>query len=156
MILLFKPDGAGSAAPEPARRRAIPDFQMARLDGQPWKLSDQRGKVLLLNFWASWCGPCRRETPGLVRLARDYGARGLEVAGVSMDENTADVHRFIAQYRVPYPILLPPAGNSVASGVESLPTTLLIDRQGRVARSYLGAESESVFRRDVERLLAER
>ena len=159
MVLLFKPEAASSSSPPPDRRVAMPEFQAAGLDGHTaWKLSDHRGKVVLLNFWASWCPPCRMETPGLVRLAREYAGKGLEVAGVAMDDSDqlGAVRRFVSERQIPYPILLPPPGDPLAAKVESLPTTLLIDPQGRVAKTYYGAESENVFRQDIDRLLAER
>ncbi len=132
------------------------DFQMNDLQGRPWKLSDHRGEVVLVNFWATWCGPCREETPGLVELARNFAGRGLEVAGVSMDEAGGDVPGFVRRYQIPYEILRPPAGPSIASNIDALPTSFLIDRQGRIARTYGGAYPESVFRKDVEQLLTER
>jgi thiol-disulfide isomerase/thioredoxin len=156
MILLFKPEPAASNPTEAGRRRVMSEFQAADLNGRPWKLSDYRGQVVLLNFWASWCPPCRMETPGLVRVAQDYAGRGVAFAGVAMDDDMAPVRKFVNSYHVPYPVLAPPAGDSFASRVESLPTTLLIDREGRIAKTYYGAESERVFRRDLDQGLAER
>jgi cytochrome c biogenesis protein CcmG/thiol:disulfide interchange protein DsbE len=141
---------------EPANRASMPDFQLPGLDGKIWKLSDHRGRVVLVNFWATWCPPCRMETPGLVDLANRYRGKGLEVVGISLDENGAEAVRpFVARYHVPYPVLLPDLNSSLASAIESLPTTLLVDRTGRVSKRYDGAVPEEVFRRDVERLLAE-
>lgn len=156
MVLLFKPEPAVSIPTAPDRRRPMPDYRAADLDGRPWNLGDHRGKVVLLNFWASWCPPCRIETPGLVRLARAYAGKGVEVAGVAMDDTMGPVRRFVADSSIPYPILVPEPGDTLAAKVESLPTTLLIDAHGRVAKTYYGAESERVFRQDIDRLLAER
>jgi thiol-disulfide isomerase/thioredoxin len=155
MVLLFKPHAADSPTLPPDRRHALPAYTASDLHGRRWDLADHRGKVVLLNFWASWCAPCRRETPGLVRLSRDYAGKPLEIVGVAMDDSMAPVRRFVAAAGIPYPTLLPDQDDPLASRVESLPTTLLIDARGRVAKTYYGAESEKVFRRDIERLLAE-
>jgi thiol-disulfide isomerase/thioredoxin len=156
MILLFKPEPVQSSPTEAGRRRAMSELSTADLNGKPWKLSDYRGQVVLLNFWASWCPPCRMETPGLVRVAQEYSGKGVAFAGVAMDDDMAPVRKFVDSYHVPYPVLVPPPGDSFASRVESLPTTLLIDREGRIAKAYNGAESERVFRQDLDQLLAER
>lgn len=140
----------------PSSRKDIPDLTFVDLDGKPWKLSDHRGHVVLVNFWASWCPPCRNETPGLVRLSDDYQSRGLEVAGVAMDEGGLEgVRRFVREYGISYPVLIPGAGSHLMSSIETLPTTFLIDKQGRLAAVYSGAMEEAVFRRGVDRLLAE-
>ncbi len=154
LTLLFKPDSATSYA-DSGKRRAMPDFSMKTLDGGSWSLSGHRGSVVLLNFWATWCPPCRQELPGLVRVAKAYRGRGVEVAGVSMDEEADLVRQFAAQHAISYPVLMPSPGEELASQVQSLPTSLLIDRHGRIAKTYVGAESEAVFRRDLETLLAE-
>ncbi len=154
LTLLFKPDSGTSYAAS-GKRRAMPDFHMNTLDGGSWSLSGHRGSVVLLNFWATWCPPCRQELPGLVRLAKTYRDRGVEVAGISMDEEAELVRQFAAQHAISYPVLLPRPGEELASQVQSLPTSLLIDRQGRIARTYVGAESEAVFRHDLDMLLAE-
>ncbi|HWQ54172.1 MAG TPA: TlpA disulfide reductase family protein [Bryobacteraceae bacterium] len=154
MILLFKPDAATSDLEAASERSSFGELRMAGLDGTPWNLADHRGKVVLVNFWATWCPPCRAETPGLVRIANDFAGK-VAVAGISLDEGTDEVHRFVADYKVPYPVLIPPADDAISAGVQSLPTTLLIDRQGRVAKTYRGAESERVFRHDIEHLLSE-
>ncbi len=89
-------------------------------------------------------------------MANEYKARGLEVVGIALDEEGEGVVRpFAAEYNIPYPVLMPPNGAQLSLMIEALPTTLLYDRQGRVAKRYVGAVSESVFRRDIELLLAE-
>lgn len=154
MILLFKPDAAVTPLKDEAGRGGTVELEMPDLSGAPWKLSDHRGKVVLVNFWATWCPPCRTETPALVRIAQEYEGR-VEIAGISLDEGLDEVRRFAASYDVPYPILIPPPGDALTARIQSLPTTLLIDRRGRVAKTYMGAEPERVFRRDIDRLLAE-
>jgi cytochrome c biogenesis protein CcmG/thiol:disulfide interchange protein DsbE len=154
LLLLLDPnlDKRGVSVP---RNRTL-SISLPDLDGRTWKLADQRGKIVLVNFWATWCTPCRNETPGLVRLANQYKIKGLEVVGISFDEDGPQgVRDFVAEYQIPYPILLPPEGHPLTSRIESLPTSLLIDRAGKVRKTYVGAVSESAFRADVDRLLNE-
>lgn len=132
----------------------MPGLEFQTLDGQPWHLSDYRGKPVLLNFWATWCSPCRMETPGLVRLAAQYRSKGLVVAGVSMDDGGLEaVRQFVHDFRVPYSVLLPNQDSPLLSEISSLPTTIFIDRQGRVAKTYYGAMPEKLFRAEADRLL---
>lgn len=149
---------SSGATTSAGKRKPMPDLAFVDLNGKPWKLSDHRGQVVLVNFWASWCPPCRKEMPRLVRLSNDYRSKGLEVVGVAMDEGGLEgVRRFVRKYDVPYPILLPGAGAApLSASVATLPTTLLIDKQGQLAAMYSGAMEEAVFQRDVQRLLAER
>ena len=153
--LMFTRESGGQTTTAAARHPA-PDIRFPTLDGKAWRLSEHRGDVVVVNFWATWCPPCRMETPGLVDLSNQYRNRGLSIVGISMDEGGAGpVREFIESYRVPYPILMPTAETPFTASIESLPTTLLIDRQGRVANVYTGLVSESAFRRDIDRLLAE-
>ena len=156
IVLGYRAGGDGSLRP-PDRRPALNPFRLESLGGEPWALAGQRGSVVLLNFWATWCPPCRKETPDLVTLSHTYGMRGLRVAGITMDEEpTSVVPAFVDRYRVPYPILLPDASFGLARSINSLPTTMLLDRQGRVARMYFGARSAEEIAPDVERLLSEK
>jgi cytochrome c biogenesis protein CcmG, thiol:disulfide interchange protein DsbE len=143
-------------------RKPVADLVLPQLNGGAWRLSDHRGQVVLINYWASWCAPCRQETPGLIGLARDYRYKGLSIVGVSMDgvDQSAEggrraVQSFLSEFHVPYPVLMPDLGTPVVPAIEALPTTVLVDRDGRAAKSYVGAVRESVFRADVDRLLAE-
>ncbi len=137
------------------RRQPI-DFRLADLAGSRWQLSDRRGKVVLVNFWATWCPPCREETPGLVRLYRNYQPKGVVVVGISMDDDPHQaVPPFLREYKVPYPMLVPDSSFELAGDVQSLPTTLLIDRQGRVAKVYVGAVGEEEVEEELDVLLKE-
>ena len=136
-----------------SERKAVA-FNLRGLQGGQWSISEQRGKVVLVNFWATWCAPCRMETPGIVNVARRYAGRGVEVVGITMDDTPQrDVPPFVARFGIPYPILLP--SDPLASSVESLPTSLLVDRNGRVARTYYGAVDEPTLSRDIDQLLTE-
>lgn len=137
-------------------RTRVADLTFPELSGASWRLSDHRGEVVLINYWASWCAPCRQETPGLIDMARDYRYKGLSIVGVSMDEGgKSAVEAFLREYHLPYPVLMPDLASPSAPAIDALPTTVLVDRSGRVAKSYVGAVQESVFRADVDRLLAE-
>ncbi len=159
LLAILIPRDSGNAPGElkpVSARRPVPDFTMRDLSGADWQLSAHRGDVVLVNFWATWCSPCQEETPGLVRIARAYAPKGLAVAGISMDQTGADsVRNFMRRYGIDYPVMMPTPSFLLADEVEGLPTTLLIDRQGRLARTYLGAVRETVFRADIARLLAE-
>jgi cytochrome c biogenesis protein CcmG/thiol:disulfide interchange protein DsbE len=141
-------------------RKPMPLVNLRQLDGGTWKLSDHRGQVVLINYWASWCAPCWEETPALVRLSHELGPSGLAVVGVAMDEGNADhidaeVRRFVHALNVDYPIALPVPLSQMTYGMDGLPTTILVDRQGRVAKVYAGAIQERELKADIKALLAE-
>ncbi|HVT95792.1 MAG TPA: TlpA disulfide reductase family protein [Bryobacteraceae bacterium] len=142
--------------PVAERIRKMPDFALPALDGKVWKLSEHRGSVVLVNFWATWCPPCRAEMPGLARVSRELSSGQFIIAGIALDDDgSAAVKPFIERHPTPYPILLPPAVFPLGNGIESLPTSILVDREGRVAKVYVGQLSERELKRDAEILLAE-
>jgi cytochrome c biogenesis protein CcmG, thiol:disulfide interchange protein DsbE len=137
-------------------RQVMPGLVMERLDGGVWRMEDHRGQVVLINYWATWCGPCQEETPGLVRLARELGPKGLAVVGVSMDEgDRKKVRDFVERFQVSYPVVFPAAMSQLGSGMVGLPTTILVDRNGRVAKTYVGAVRRADFEMDVNAVLRE-
>lgn len=155
-VLLPRSDNPPGSVKPAAVRKAMPDFALRDLGGAAWQLSAHRGDVVLVNFWATWCSPCREETPGLIRIAHRYGAKGVSVAGISMDEGGAGpVRKFLKDFGVDYPVMMPDSSFLLANEIDNLPTTFLIDRRGRIAKTYVGGVRESVFRADIERLLAE-
>ena len=130
---------------------------MTQLDGGTWTMSEHRGQVVLVNFWATWCGPCWEETPGLIRLSRELGPKGLAVVGVAIDEGGPEkVRKFVDDFGVPYPVVRPERLSQMEYGMAGVPTTVLVDREGRVAKTYVGAVRQADFATDVETLLAER
>jgi cytochrome c biogenesis protein CcmG, thiol:disulfide interchange protein DsbE len=138
-------------------RRVMPALVMTQLDGGTWRMADHRGQVVLVNYWATWCGPCWEETPGLIRLSEELGPKGLAVVGVAIDEGgEAKVKKFVDEFHVSYPVVMQERMSQMEYGMEGVPTTILVDRQGRVAKTYVGAVREADFRTDVEVLLGER
>jgi cytochrome c biogenesis protein CcmG/thiol:disulfide interchange protein DsbE len=141
-------------------RRPMPPLTLRLRDGRLWRLSDHRGEVIAINYWASWCGPCWQETPVLVKLDHELRPAGLTIVGVAMDERNSDsvppaVDRFVEQLHIPYAVALAAPMSQTAYGMDGLPTTVLVDRRGRVARTYVGAIREAVFRADVQSLIKE-
>jgi len=124
-----------------------PDFELASLDGKNLKLSSLRGKAVLLNFWATYCGPCKVEMPWFVELQKEYGPQGFQIIGVAMDDaSTDDIAKFAKDMGVNYPILLGKEAVGLSyGGVNVLPTTFFLDRNGKVIAREFGLQSRSVF-----------
>lgn len=152
--------GAGSetvraAVKAETARRPAPDFVLKDADGKVVKLSDYKGKVVLLNFWATWCGPCKIEIPWFVEFEQNHRDKGFAVLGVSMDEDGWEaVKPYVAANKVNYRMVI---GDDMTAqkygGVESLPTSFLIDREGRIAAVHIGLVSKKVYQDDIAQLL---
>ena len=140
------PANNSAGAPEPGLLGPAPQVELSSLDGQPLKLSSFRGHVVLLNFWATWCAPCRTEIPELNGLQHDLEASGLTVVGVSWDDSADGVREFQKELPQEYTVLL--GGEDVQdkfAGIRSLPTTYIIDREGNVRQRIIGARDRSQF-----------
>ena len=136
------------------RHREAPDFTLPLVDGGQLRLSSYRGKIVLLDFWATWCVPCREETPNFVELQRKYGDRGLQIIGVSMDDSPDPVRTFYHQFQINYPVVMGTADVGAAyGGVLGLPIAFLIDREGRIYAKHIGATDRAVFENEITRLL---
>jgi cytochrome c biogenesis protein CcmG/thiol:disulfide interchange protein DsbE len=143
---------ATAASPRPAHAtttvaagadvgQAMPAYESKWLDGTTFDLASRRDKVVLLNLWATWCGPCRYEIPELQAAHTKYASRGFEVIGVSLDEGAADaVKQFVDEHKMTYPIAIDSDGK-IAGLLDAsvLPTTVLIDRSGRIVWKKIGA-----------------
>lgn len=144
-----------TAAAQHPDRKPAPDFTLRDANGTPTKLSDYRGKAVLLNFWATWCGPCAIEIPWFTRFQQEYKSKGLEIIGVSMDEDGWKVIKpFIAEHKINYRILL--GDDSVGQlygGVDSLPTTFIIGRDGKVAFVHVGLAGRNEYQSEIESVL---
>ena len=132
-----------------------PDFELASLDGKKVKLSDYRGKAVVLNFWATWCPPCKVEMPWFVDLQKQYGDEGLTVLGVAMDDSDPQkIAQFASEMGVNYQVLLGTDKVSEQYGnVDFLPTTFYIDRKGRIVGKAAGLLSRSEIENDAKRAL---
>jgi thiol-disulfide isomerase/thioredoxin len=129
---------------------SLTDIQGKRLD-----LADYKGKVVVLNFWATWCGPCRIEIPGLMEMQNKYAKQGFSVIGISMDDEPGPVVQFYREFKMNYPVAV---GNQrigeLYGGIFGLPTTFLIGRDGRIYARHIGATDVSVVEDEVQQLLA--
>jgi cytochrome c biogenesis protein CcmG/thiol:disulfide interchange protein DsbE len=127
------------AALQPAKeRKAAPDFALPDSSGKIITLKNFQGKVVLLDFWATWCHGCKLEIPWFSEFAKMYGAQGLAVVGVSLDEDGWKVVKpFLAETHVPYPMLLGDQATAKRYAIGTLPDTFLIDRDAKVAAAYL-------------------
>jgi cytochrome c biogenesis protein CcmG/thiol:disulfide interchange protein DsbE len=137
-------------------RKPAPEFELKDADGKTVRLSDYKGKVVLLDFWATWCGPCKIEIPWFIEFERQYKDKGFAVIGVSMDEEGWTVVKpFVSDLAINYRIL---QGNDSTAdlygGVNALPTTFLIDREGRVAWKHEGLAGKDDFEDRIKTLTA--
>jgi cytochrome c biogenesis protein CcmG/thiol:disulfide interchange protein DsbE len=148
------------AADAPAKKlqpiSKAPDFTLKKsTDGKPFKLSDLKGKVRLVDFWATWCPPCREEIPGFIELQKKYQSKGLEILGVSVDRGgPAVVNAFSKEHGINYTSLMSEQSvESAFGGIRSIPSTFLIDREGNIVKKYLGARPIEEFEADIKSLL---
>jgi len=141
---------AQTKAPQQAK-----DFALKTVTGSTIKLSNLKGKVVLLNFWATWCGPCRAEIPDFSALYEEYKSKGFEIVGVSLDDDGWDsVTPFVKKYKIPYPIVL---GNGKVvdeyGGFEFIPTTFLIDKKGNIVDKHVGMMNRAQLEKKLKDLL---
>ena len=144
--------------PAPMEGFLAPEFELTTLSGDMVSLSDLRGKVVLVNFWASWCPPCRSEMPAMERIYSEYGPDEFVILAVnnSRQDNPTDAERFVSEKELTFPILLDLDGQvSVLYQVHSLPTSFFVDREGVIREIVIGGMSEALLRTRVENLLLE-
>lgn len=139
---------------QPAEGAIAPDFDLPLLNGSQAKLSDYRGKVVLLDFWATWCEPCREETPHFIDLQNRYGPQGLQILGVSMDDSPEPVRDFYQQFRMNYPVVMGNAKTGeLYGGVLGLPIAFVIGRDGRIQAKHIGAVNLTMLESEIVKLL---
>ncbi|MGO8793718.1 MAG: TlpA disulfide reductase family protein [Candidatus Sulfotelmatobacter sp.] len=145
----------GTSVPRLTASGVAPDFSLASLDGKSMRLSDLRGKAVLLNFWATWCGPCKIEMPWFVDLQNQYGGQGLQIVGVAMDDaSKEDIGKFAKSMGVNYPILIgTEAVGDQYGGVPALPETFVIGRDGKLVDKIIGLKGKAEIEEDVKKAL---
>lgn len=145
---------------KPADRKSVRDVGGERLDGKAFELSEFKGKVVVVNFWASWCAPCRGEAPSLQHVYDENKARGVEFLGVAFKDSKPNAQAFERKFKVTYPSLFDADGQVTLAFREvppsAIPSTLVLDRQGRVAARVIGATTYSKLNPLVAKALAER
>src|SRR5579863_5733557 len=134
---------------------AAPDFTLEALDGTNLRLSDLRGKAVLLNFWATWCAPCKIEMPWFIELQNQYGSQGLQVVGVAMDDSSKDdIAKFAKQMGVNYPVLIgKEAVGEAYGGVPALPETFFIGRDGKIVDKIIGLKGKAEIEDSIKKAL---
>jgi thiol-disulfide isomerase/thioredoxin len=132
-----------------------PDFALESLDGETVRLSDFHGQAVLLNFWATWCGPCKIEMPWFEQMQKQYGSQGLEVIGIAMDDaSKKDIAEFASNLGIDYPILLGKESVGEAyGGVQFLPATFYVGRDGKVVDKVFGLKGRSEIEDNIKRAL---
>ncbi|MFO1351208.1 MAG: TlpA disulfide reductase family protein [Gammaproteobacteria bacterium] len=142
ILLLLMATLAGAAQPALSpvdSTRAAPDFKLPDIQGKTHALADYRGKVLVVNFWATWCAPCVKEMPSLQRAWEQLRGDRVQVIGINLGEEAADITQFIGKYPIEFPLLLDAEmAQQAAWGLKGLPTTFVVDPNGRIAYTVLG------------------
>jgi peroxiredoxin len=142
-----------------------PDFTLRTVQGELFKLSENRGKVIMLNFWGTWCGPCRREIPDFNKLHAKYQKDGLKIVGITITSGSAkNILDFMNDWDMKYTVLTDidnnetqkvtsDYGRAIGKPITGIPTTLIIDQEGYIVKGYIGPRSEEVFYKDLHPLL---
>ncbi|MBE59918.1 MAG: hypothetical protein CMG40_01465 [Candidatus Marinimicrobia bacterium] len=143
-----------------------PDFTLRTVQGELFKLSENRGKVIMLNFWGTWCGPCRREIPDFNKLHAKYQKDGLEIVGITLTSGSSkNILQFMNAWDMEYTVLTDIDNNetqrvtsiygrAIGRPITGIPTTLIIDQEGYIVKGYIGPRSEEVFYKDLQPLLS--
>jgi len=159
LFCIFPPFSAAQESGQPTIRFVrnpdpAPDFQLLGLDGKPVTLAGSKGKVVLVNFWATWCGPCRAEIPDLVELQKRYKDR-LQILGLVVDDEDLDaIKKFAARFGINYPVAV--ATNDIRTqygGIPALPTSFVLDSEGRVVQKHEGLRDPVLYETEIRSLL---
>ncbi|MGD0731411.1 MAG: TlpA disulfide reductase family protein [Terracidiphilus sp.] len=162
------PNAAGGADYlSPLKGKAAPAFALEDLKGQKVSLASYKGKAVLINFWATWCGPCKIETPWLIELRNQYAAQGFEILGISVDDLDRDdakmlssekkeIAQFVEKMHMPYPVLI--GGDSISTpygGLDELPMSFFVNRSGTVVATQMGLTSKDDIEAKIKKALVE-
>ena len=155
-LLIVAAACVGGGSPPAPSVSNVPDFELKDVQGSPVAFSSTSGSVRLVNFWATWCAPCREEIPTFKELEASYGPRGFKLVGIAMDDEGAGVVKpFVEEMGIGYLNLL--GNDEVAEkfgGIVGYPTSFLVDRQGKVVKSWTGLVPKSILVKEIEALLA--
>jgi peroxiredoxin len=149
--------GAGTSICDPKGKPANLNFMLKDMNGKDVALSTYRGKVILLDFWATWCGPCKIEIPGFVEMYTKYGPQGFVVLGVSVDDPVSKLKPFVDQFKMNYPVLLGLNRDDVKNAFGppvGFPTSFLIGRDGKICQQHTGFAPKEQFEREIKALLS--
>jgi peroxiredoxin len=149
----FNPSPTSFAAAPGAISGNAPAFNLVDVNGKTVSLADFKGKVVILDFWATWCPPCKREIPDFIQLQSEYGDKGLQIVGIALDQ-PAKVTAFAKSNGMNYPVLM--GTNEVAAnygGVEAIPTTFIIDKAGKIVTKFEGFRTKEIFESQIKSLL---
>jgi cytochrome c biogenesis protein CcmG/thiol:disulfide interchange protein DsbE len=163
--LAVSPASGAALYTTPLQDKPAPAFTLEDLSGKKVSLADYKGKALLINFWATWCAPCKIETPWLIELRNQYAAQGFEVLGISADdinrddpaklsEEKQEIARFVQKMQMPYPVLI--EGDSISKsygGLDVLPASFYVDRNGNVVAAQLGLTSKNEIEANIKKAL---
>lgn len=151
MVLIFSLGCAKVGAIELGKE--APEFKLSDINGKQVSLSDFKGKAIILDFFASWCPPCRQEVPDFIELQKTYGGQGLAIIGVAL-VSADDAKNFAEEFGINYPVLVDDAKVSSLYGpIRSIPTTFIIDKEGKIIKMYIGFRAKNVFEADIKELL---
>ena len=157
--------GSAQAALNPLIGKPAPQFSLEDLSGRKISLADYKGKAILINFWATWCGPCKVETPWLVDLRNQYAGKGFEILGVSTDDidrsdmkafgqEKKEIGDFVQKMHMPYPVLID--GDSLSKpygGLDAMPTSFFVDRTGKIVAATMGISSKDDIEANIQKAL---
>jgi len=156
---------SAQSALNPLIGKPAPPFALEDLSGKKVSLADYKGKAVLINFWATWCGPCKVETPWLVDLRNQYAAKGFEILGISTDEidrsdakmfgeTRKEIGDFVQKLHMPYPVLI--EGDSLSKpygGLDAMPTSFFVDRNGKIVAATMGISSKDDIEANIQKAL---
>ncbi len=135
-------------------KQAAPAFSLTDTEGKPLNLADLKGKVVLLDFWATWCAPCKVEIPHFVEMQKKYGPQGLQIVGLSIDDDAKPVREFTQKMGMNYPVAL--ADEKLTTqygGILGLPVAFVIDKNGNIVAKHVGETKPEVFEQEIQKLL---